>query len=912
MASREEARQALARRLEKYKIQRPVRVCYLGDGRGYSASNMYVPGETDKVWARESQGGGKPFKLLNRTPNVKVSFNMPVLVGYPESDPDNEQILGTHWGGLVFSDNASAISGTDPHHTQHEWGGGDEISVDPRQFLPGLVAPTNPPSMAVRLLAFQHHVYGFKRFNNSFSDDVSGYKPVGASTYRYVLFTVDPRTNEPKIRPGSVFTADLSIDSILANQGLNTFRHIPSPPGDEIPLGAVLLDPDTTTLNWRIGGVNNIFPLRLLLSTPTTLLNERVDTIESALGLDGAAQTGAGLGISTDLLPSRIDGNLVRLELNRAPSFEGLPSLRVGELGYINDSPSALAIGTASGNKTIEFGSGGGYTALSQLSDVTLSDLTNWRALQFDPAISAWKASSIVRALNLVVGSCPIPFGTAASGQIAALIVDDQGARTYAADGQPTALFTLNAIGMQIGGTEGAQEVVEFNPDFDLVDIGFFNQNDYSAYFNNSDNTVRFALANSPSAIDLQYDNNRIVFNGSGGTSPLVLFDSQSRHVIFGHGSSMLEDGVFEVHSPSSLRLNSIGHFNHYSPGLNRATTYEFYFKNESGSIVQYFNQSFATVGASYGSYGLTSLSAGILRSGLFSVDTSIGEVCVNNGGLELDFRAESSANSNQFRVSAKLNAVQIGASVAGQIADFRSHATSLAAGGNQTIYIGDTSIDNNNNVVEVYGRTRQNRNSPAALPALCFVGYNRSTTDGNAVAYAFDTDTTGTGGTAGVTLAQIAGRFDTHNHSTRTGSIEFITRQSGVAGTRVVIGGGVQIGSPTGGDKGTGTINAAGDIYKNNTAYNSPDYVLEKYYSGSIVKYAKNEGAGTYPGLLPLEKLDSYMRKHNHLPTRPTGSLGIFQRADWVQEKLEEQAIYIVQLHDRIEKLEKALEELN
>jgi hypothetical protein len=48
---------------------------------------------------------------------------------------------------------------------------------------------------------------------------------------------------------------------------------------------------------------------------------------------------------------------------------------------------------------------------------------------------------------------------------------------------------------------------------------------------------------------------------------------------------------------------------------------------------------------------------------------------------------------------------------------------------------------------------------------------------------------------------------------------------------TAVTFTAGVQVGAPTGGDKGAGTINVAADIYKNNSAYVNPDYVFEAYY---------------------------------------------------------------------------------
>lgn len=37
----------------------------------------------------------------------------------------------------------------------------------------------------------------------------------------------------------------------------------------------------------------------------------------------------------------------------------------------------------------------------------------------------------------------------------------------------------------------------------------------------------------------------------------------------------------------------------------------------------------------------------------------------------------------------------------------------------------------------------------------------------------------------------------------------------------------GIQVGTPTGGDKGAGTGNFAGDVYKNNSAYTNPDYAI-------------------------------------------------------------------------------------
>lgn len=120
----------------------------------------------------------------------------------------------------------------------------------------------------------------------------------------------------------------------------------------------------------------------------------------------------------------------------------------------------------------------------------------------------------------------------------------------------------------------------------------------------------------------------------------------------------------------------------------------------------------------------------------------------------------------------------------------------------------------------------------------------------------------------------------------------------------RVIVGLGIQVGNPTGGDKGTGTINVATDVFKAGTAYTNPDYVFEKFYTGRIVKFVKSPGAARYTELMPLEKLESFTRKHHHLP-RISKASGIFERGDMVLEKVEELHLYIFQLNKRIKELE-------
>ena len=98
------------------------------------------------------------------------------------------------------------------------------------------------------------------------------------------------------------------------------------------------------------------------------------------------------------------------------------------------------------------------------------------------------------------------------------------------------------------------------------------------------------------------------------------------------------------------------------------------------------------------------------------------------------------------------------------------------------------------------------------------------------------------------------------------------------------------------------GTLSVEVDVRKGNTAYNHPDFVLEHWAHG----VSKLNPA--YTGLMPLNKMESFLRQEQHLPAidnkKPSG---IFERGDWILESMESAYLYILQLHKRIAKLEAA-----
>jgi hypothetical protein len=157
-------------------------------------------------------------------------------------------------------------------------------------------------------------------------------------------------------------------------------------------------------------------------------------------------------------------------------------------------------------------------------------------------------------------------------------------------------------------------------------------------------------------------------------------------------------------------------------------------------------------------------------------------------------------------------------------------------------------------------------------------------------------------------TYAQLQCQIIDPTATTETAQLYFTTVVGGAFGVRAIIYNGFQVGSPTGGDKGAGTINTAGDIYKNNTAYTNPDYVFEHEYTGQISKFANCEGAQGYRGRLSLSDLRDYTREHLRLPGISDQPMGMFERGDKALEKIEELTLYVLELHDEITKLKRAV----
>lgn len=178
-----------------------------------------------------------------------------------------------------------------------------------------------------------------------------------------------------------------------------------------------------------------------------------------------------------------------------------------------------------------------------------------------------------------------------------------------------------------------------------------------------------------------------------------------------------------------------------------------------------------------------------------------------------------------------------------------------------------------------------------------------RFQTSGSSRFLFYCTATAETGSNAGSNFG-IAAYAD--DGTTLIGADDFF-RIDRATGYVTIVQSGLVMGNPTGGNKGVGTINCANDVYKNNSAYTNPDYVLEHAYTGKVVKFAGNPGASEYTGRMNLDDLRTFTRSNLRLPGIGDGPTGAFRRADIALEKIEELTLHVLDLHDRIKQLEAA-----
>jgi hypothetical protein len=255
MASKEEAQAALNKILQNKKDKFDFRFAVTGDGNGTAASNFYISQDKSFCWVRDINNLDRPYAVLHRG-KISPKVNLPVIVGRDDIEPQFEKILGLNYDGLPRNISASIAQDIGQHHTQHEWGGGDEVFLDGRQLTPGLVYPTSPASMQVRIKPFVYFWNGWGRYTGGTSVDLTTYKPSNAG-FAVALLIVFDRENE-------------IIDYVQGSEstlGSSWYSITPDPRPRDMPLGIIGLENSTTEITWT-NSTDNLLDARRHVDSP--------------------------------------------------------------------------------------------------------------------------------------------------------------------------------------------------------------------------------------------------------------------------------------------------------------------------------------------------------------------------------------------------------------------------------------------------------------------------------------------------------------------------------------------------------------------------------------------------------------------------------------------------------------------
>ena len=273
--------------------------------------------------------------------------------------------------------------------------------------------------------------------------------------------------------------------------------------------------------------------------------------------------------------------------------------------------------------------------------------------------------------------------------------------------------------------------------------------------------------------------------------------------------------------------------------------------------------------------------------------------VVFNPGGdPDQDFRIETNSVINAFVVNAGSNEVRLGTAANGEGALAHFGTTIIFNEGSADI---DFRVESNNDFAMFFLNAGTDRiglrtnapdatldiRSPSAVANPLRLHRDTNTeTAGLLFEYAFDNSSN-----VEVVYADVNPIIATNTAGSETGQIVWRTRVGGTLASRMILQSGLQIGTPTGGDKGVGTINVDTDIYKDDTAYTNPDWVLEEWADGKMPP--------------SLSEVEEYARREHQLMDIDREPMGLFERGDVALLWIERLTIYIFEQERRLKALE-------
>lgn len=354
---------------KKFQIKKDYRYGISGDGQG----NLYVPQDKSLIYYRQ-YGDSRP-QIVKNNGAIGPYINLPIIIGYTDQEPESEQVIGVNYAMLGLTDRYTNTSAsTNPpaynigkHAEQHMFGGGDIVWIDSRTFLPGLLRPTSPKSMAVKIMQFYyrspyHSGSGIRFFGGSTTKSLVEYVPTAStSNFRFVHIGFDTGLGSLVYRPtdqivrattgGSQQTWDQFLSGAQGSTTPIGFNEtLGDVSGDEILLGTAYLTSATSTVSWSVGA-SQLFDTRIFLEPSTKLLEQRIDYLESLIGVSKDLPVlGANTNSVADDFSTRafaLHGSLISIiGANDNDIFVWNDSQRLWQASGLQDVASGFLTGT--------------------------------------------------------------------------------------------------------------------------------------------------------------------------------------------------------------------------------------------------------------------------------------------------------------------------------------------------------------------------------------------------------------------------------------------------------------------------------------------------------------------------------------------------------------------------------------
>jgi hypothetical protein len=264
------------------------------------AKALQVAGRDDFIWARIRDSNSEVIQVFNDT--VTAHWDLPILVYRDPNQPDIWKVYGRDvsryedWGDISY---------LRPHGTQHAFAGGNTGSdvawIFKRQFMPLMTRPNATATMSVWVESDYYYWDGqYKWWPGSGTSDLSGYKPTGAQSAKYLTLYLEGQSGLLEVAVGDEFNV------LWPPQNPEAF--IPAITPDEgIPLSAIYLLTGTSQIGWgELFDIRNVVsPLNQTGSFNALDIYEDSVFIDEALGLN----FGQSLDVSVSGTIAHIDAD---------------------------------------------------------------------------------------------------------------------------------------------------------------------------------------------------------------------------------------------------------------------------------------------------------------------------------------------------------------------------------------------------------------------------------------------------------------------------------------------------------------------------------------------------------------------------------------------------------------------------